>query len=191
MSDISFLVTGGSSGSGLDLVNALGSSATGLGRANGFDISSVESRRKIVELSLSSDVFVNHACSSNPFSQVLLLEEIFEAWKTAEHKGYIISTGSYSTYSMKPTMSLYSAAKFALDTYSRQCSKWCENHPGTFRVSVIRPGIIDSERSRAKPHWPGHGIEMKNYAALIRFLVSQPSELIFPDLVLSSRANQA
>ncbi len=182
-----YLITGGTSGSGKSLLAAFGNSARGIGRGDRFDITDAGIRSRIAELSLEFEVFVNHACSNKPFSQVELLEEVFSKWKKVNHQGYIVSTGSYSTYSLKPHIRLYTAAKLALDTYSRQCSKWCENHPGTFRVSIIRPGILDSERSRAKPSWPGYGVDMQDYAKLIQFLTTQPTQLLVPDLVLSSR----
>lgn len=60
--------------------------------------------------------------------------------------GRIINISSVSGISAMPTMSIYSASKFALEGASE--SLWYEMRPFGVRVSVVRPGFINSDGFR-------------------------------------------
>lgn len=60
--------------------------------------------------------------------------------------GRIINISSVSGISAMPTMSIYSASKFALEGASE--SLWYEMRPFGIRVSLVRPGFINSDGFR-------------------------------------------
>jgi NAD(P)-dependent dehydrogenase (short-subunit alcohol dehydrogenase family) len=64
----------------------------------------------------------------------------------AQRYGRIINVSSVGGMTAMPTLSIYSASKFALEGASE--SLWYEVRPFGIRVSVIRPGFINSDGFR-------------------------------------------
>jgi len=64
----------------------------------------------------------------------------------AQRYGRIINVSSVSGMTAMPTMSIYSASKFALEGASE--SLWYEMRPFGVRVSLVRPGFINSDGFR-------------------------------------------
>jgi len=72
----------------------------------------------------------------------------------AQRYGRIINVSSVGGMTAMPTMSIYSASKFALEGASE--SLWYEMRPFGVRVSVVRPGFINSDGFR-KVHFTAQG----------------------------------
>jgi len=68
--------------------------------------------------------------------------------------GRIINVSSVGGMTAMPTMSIYSASKFALEGASE--SLWYEMRPFGVRVTVVRPGFINSDGFR-KTHFTAQG----------------------------------
>ncbi len=68
--------------------------------------------------------------------------------------GRIINVSSVGGMTAMPTMSIYSASKFALEGASE--SLWYEMRPFGVRVSLVRPGFINSDGFR-KVHFTAQG----------------------------------
>jgi NAD(P)-dependent dehydrogenase (short-subunit alcohol dehydrogenase family) len=68
--------------------------------------------------------------------------------------GRIINVSSVGGMTAMPTMSIYSASKFALEGASE--SLWYEMRPWGIRVSLVRPGFINSDGFR-KVRYTGQG----------------------------------
>ncbi len=64
----------------------------------------------------------------------------------AQRYGRIINVSSVGGMTAMPTMSIYSASKFALEGASE--SLWYEMRPFNVRVSIVRPGFINSDGFR-------------------------------------------
>lgn len=183
-----FLVIGGSRGLGLEMARHFG--ADSLSRATGHDIRRLESRREAARKSLNYDVVINHAYCGD-FSQMEMLKELCFLWREKGKSGYIIHTGSMSSYRFNDRKSekwwLMAAAKSASDqfvNYLSHASAWREDVK--FRVTNIIPGMLGSEKDRQKPHFKA-GIPGKEYCRLIEYLLSVPESLIISEVVLEAR----
>ena len=186
-----FLIIGGSRGIGHDI--ALHFKGDSVSRTNGYNIKNPESRRKIAEKSLDYDVVVNHAYCGD-FSQMEMLKELYLLWRDKEKKGYIINTGSTASYRFDNRKDekwwFLASMKKGLDEFINYLS-----HAATwrgevdFRITNIRPGLLDTEQSREKPYFKS-GIRGKDYCHLIEYLLSTPEDLIISELVMESKCPQ-
>ncbi|MFS4459354.1 hypothetical protein [Bdellovibrio sp. HCB2-146] len=182
----SLLVTGGNRGVGREICEHFGERAFSVSRTNGFDIGTSEGRRAIIEKSLNFDIFVNHAHNGHFEGQTRLLYEVFEAWQHHDKKGYIFNTGSFATYHDLKDYRRYSVVKKALQIANQQCCKKIENGGIGFRMTLLTPGMLDTEEARQKPNWPGAGLTGKSLAKLIEHLYATPSEVLVHEMVLSA-----
>lgn len=185
-----FLVIGGSRGIGLDIVRRF--KGDSISRSNGYNIRKPESRRKIVQMSLNYDVVVNHAYCGD-FSQTEMLKELCFFWRDNRKKGYIINTGSTSSYRFNDRKDenwwWMAGIKKGLDEfikYMSQAVEWDKNL--RFRITNIRPGMLDTERSRQKSHFKS-GVRGEDYCRLIEYLLSTPEDLIIPEVILEARCH--
>jgi hypothetical protein len=186
----SLLITGGSEGIGKDVVEFFLPHSASLSRRNNFDIRESSVRAKIAEMSLNFDIFFNHAYSRDS-SQTLLLEEVYRLWKEKEKPGYIFSTGTYGTYSPQGVAADYVLLKKELDEKNKSLIQELKHLKLPFRMTLLRFGMLDTERGRAKPHWPGYGVTGSEVAEIISSLYHSPSHLLVPDVVIEARASSS
>ena len=181
------LVIGGGSGIGREVIDYFAPDSFNASRSNGFNITIPEDRIEIAEKSLSMDAVLNHAYTGD-MSQYYMLKALYDVWSKANHKGYLFHTGTYSTYSMQWNInSPYPDIKGASDELARKISKRCENNKVPFRCTNIRPGMLDTEKSRQKPHWKGNGIRALEFCKLIEFLYNLPEDVCVPHIVLAGK----
>ncbi|MEM7646685.1 MAG: hypothetical protein AAF203_07240, partial [Pseudomonadota bacterium] len=90
------LVIGGTKDFGLEVTDFFAPESTGIGRSNGYDISSEEIRKKIISESLNYDLVIALASGNN--HQGVMVEEIAIRWLTENHSGYLISFGSTAIF---------------------------------------------------------------------------------------------
>ena len=178
-------ITGGSEGVGKDIFDHYSPQAKSFSRRTGYDIGKDEDRRRIVEESLECDIFVNFAHNGHYTGQPQLLYDIFALWEEKEKSGYIVNMGTYSTFSSSPKFRRYAVVKKALDIANQQCCKKIENGLVPFRMTNLRPGMLDTEKSRQKDHWEGVGVTGESICKTIDWLVSTPKDLLIPEMVLS------
>jgi nucleoside-diphosphate-sugar epimerase len=77
------LITGHTSGIGkaiYDYFDSLGYECIGCSRSNGYDISTIEAKDKILDLAKDIDIFVNNAYSNFDHSQLILLRRLYDLW---------------------------------------------------------------------------------------------------------------
>lgn len=182
------LVIGGSRGIGLSIVNHF--KGESISRSNGYDITDSEERKKIAHLSLKYDVVVNHAYTGD-FSQIWMLKELCSLWKEKEKEGYIINTGSMSSYRFNDRKDekwwLMAAIKKGSDEFINYLSHgavWREDIK--FRITNIIPGMLDTEKDRKKPHFKA-GVRGEDYCQLLEYLLSTPKNLIISEVILEAR----
>lgn len=130
-------ITGHTSGLGQELMN-LYPCACGLSRSNGYDISTVIGRQRIVERTKHGSIFINNAHSG--FSQVNLLYQILPYWDNPNQT--IVNISSISPETSIHRLHLYSVEKHALDVAVEQVSVNVKS-----RVILIKPGLFESNRS--------------------------------------------
>jgi hypothetical protein len=134
-------ITGHTSGIGKALFNHFVlHTPIGFSRTNGYDITHVEDRKKIVKECIDFDVFINNAYSDGTNSQLYMLQDMFYAWQ-GKHK-LIINMSSRITDFVLPSMSqekMYQSHKKDQDTF---CLGKIES-PCIFNLKL---GMVDTPR---------------------------------------------
>jgi NADP-dependent 3-hydroxy acid dehydrogenase YdfG len=181
----SILITGGSKGVGKEIADYFAPRSMSLSRSNGFDIGSVHARKEIVQKSLEYDIFINHAHNGHFEGQTSLLYELFEAWTQAGKSGYIFNTGTIATYLPQKEFKRYAVIKKALEIANQQCCKKIENGLASFRMTLLKPGMLDSENSRKNTQWQGQTLRGQDIAPLIEYLYSTPKNVLINEMVLT------
>lgn len=183
------LVIGGSQGIGKDIVEHYAPNSFSVSRTNGYNINKQEDRSKILDLSLEYDAVVNHAYCGN-HSQTLMLMELIDKWKTDSKSGYIFNTGSITTYFSKTDYNVYAIYKAQQDDICKRAAKKFQEGVFNFKITNIRPGMLDTDRSRQKPHWDGTGVTKDNYIEVIEFLYNTKPNIIIPEIVIETTVNE-
>jgi len=157
-------------------------------RTNGdYDFNTRESRNVFGRESLEYDVCI--LCSYIPnFNQLQLLDNVWERWNKAKHKGQIIVLGS--TADASPKRWMYPIEKRALRDYCRVYGKAASGggpdlYPGNgIRVTYVGPGMLDLPKQRAKN---GDKLAMLNIHYLtdvIEWLINQPENVNIYDITM-------
>jgi hypothetical protein len=183
----SALITGGNKGIGIDIYNFYQPQSKSLSRTNGFDIRLPEVRAQIAEMSLKYDIFFNHAYARDN-SQTLLLKEVYQLWRSNNKPGYIFSTGTYGTYSSAGIDPEYIQLKSELDLIHKEMVQKLKFEKLNFRMTLLRLGLLDTEKSRQKPHWPGFALKGIDVAMFSQYLYEMPSSLLLADAVFEAKS---
>jgi hypothetical protein len=131
-----YAITGHTSGLGKTLSNLV--DFVGFSRSNGYDISSKDSRKEIINKSDDCQVFVNNAHCE--FFQTTLFYELYEKWK--DKNKLIINIGSNSSDGIKTYPHIYAVQKSALEKASEQLF----NQSKTCQIILIKFGWINTDR---------------------------------------------
>ena len=185
------LITGGSKGLGKFLTEQFG--ADSIGRTQGYDITKPEDQKRIAELSLNYDVFINNAFDGPPaedwanFGQVNVYLAVYEAWRNADKGGHIFNIGSIGAKVIpapEPRYKTYCVAKAALEHASKQGTQGFKQNKSKFKTTLITMDKLDTEEP---PHWkdewadsfwprleqwPGTGIKVENIHNFIKFCLT-------------------
>ena len=183
------LVIGGSKGIGKEIVNYYSPNSFSVSRANGFNIDNVSDRNKIVMMSSDYDIIINHAYSGNT-NQANMLFELVQHWVDNDIQGYIFNTGTISTYYQKHDWNTYPVNKEMCDNLVKRAAKKCQEGQFKFRITNIRTGMLDTEKSRKKSHWHGNGITGMDFINIINFLYNSDKNLIVPEIVIETRTQK-
>jgi NAD(P)-dependent dehydrogenase (short-subunit alcohol dehydrogenase family) len=180
------LVIGGSSSIGKEVCENFSPNSFSVSRSNGYDIRKLEDRIKISDLSLEYDAVLNHAyCGDH--SQTHMLEALIYKWDENKKNGYIFNTGTVNTYYDRSDWNMYPVHKNLQDDIIKRAAKRCQYNGFTFRITNIRPGMLDTEKSRQKSHWPGSGVTGDTFCNVINYLYYLPNGVIIPEIVLETR----
>ena len=151
----------------------------------GFDFSKREFRDKFAKLSMSYDVCILCSYISN-FNQVNLLENVWEMWNNAEHKGHIIVLGS--TADASPKRWIYPVEKRALKDFCKLYGKSASGggpnlYPGNgIRITYVAPGMLDLPKQREKNGDKLAMLDINYLANTIKWLVDQPENVNIYDI---------
>lgn len=151
----------------------------GFSRANGFDISTLGMRNKLIETIASADIFINNAFSA--WAQTELLYSLFEKWK--HHEKHIINMGSTSGDGIKNFIHRYAVEKASLDTASMQLN----NIDGAkCRVSNVRPSWVNTN-SIAHLNVKDPMLAPQEVAAIVLWLIELPKNVNVPCISICAR----
>lgn len=154
---------------------------------SGHDFNRHEDRIHFAEKSLQYDVYVSCSCLSQ-FRQVLLLQQVYEAWVNSNKSGHIICIGSSRDNQVGGTDWTYPIEKRALRDYctnlSLKTTRTGRSGDPVIKVTYIRPGYfstpkVDAKYPEAKKMTPAY------MASLIQWIMSQPSEYNISELNVS------
>lgn len=162
-------ITGHTSGIGKEIYQYFENqsfSCIGFSRSNGFDISNIQSRKQIAELSKDCDIFVNNAYSNFDDSQLEMLRDITNLFLNQEKIIINISTRAtvfdYST----EKLNLYKESKLKTD-------KFCENKLRKPWIINMKPGLTDTPRVRQTT---GDKMHVESISTLIDFILKKQNE---------------
>lgn len=183
------LVTGGNRGLGKVLSEHLNADA--ISRSNGYDITS--DVKKIAELSLQYDVFINNAFDGPAhepwanFAQVNVLYEVFQLWKDNNKNGWIYNIGSVGerhTTDLSQMFETYRTSKAALSAASRQCTASFKNDLVKFKTTLITLDRLDTDLSRSRDSWTGNGVDCTNVVDFIKFASSIQDNTCIEEIIM-------
>lgn len=113
----------------------------------------------------------------------------------AQGGGHIVNVASIGAHEVEPTAAVYCATKFAVWAISEGLRK---EHPGDIRVSVISPGVTESELAESISD-PAARDAMRTYRALaipasaiadaIAFAVGQPPTVDVNEIIVRPAAS--
>lgn len=184
--DTKVMLVGGPTGFGTSIIERF--NADSYSRKSGFNINSSDVRQDICETSLKYDCVILHSYTDQN-SQFELLQSLAETWIQTNHDAHLIVTGSISSYfeSYKPDIKSirYSALKSGQDRMCKYLAKKCIDGKFKFKITVIKPGMLDTEKSRSKPHFT-KGISSDVFCDTLEFIMSLPKDIQIPELVLET-----
>jgi hypothetical protein len=197
------LVIGGTKGIGKEIVDYFdGDSISRRGTDPGFDIRNFEDRQLIAEVSSSYDICFNHAYSGThgipdatlndgpaDISQTFMLKALYDKWKETSWNGYLFNSSSDSsmTYRMKSGKDIiYAAMKASTNAVSHFISRDVQENNVQMRYTNIIWGMLDTEKSRAKPHY-NNGVRAEDICKVIETLYNLPEDCLIPEFIMEAR----
>lgn len=183
-----FMITGGSRGLGLDLVNHF--QGDSYCRATGHDIT--RDVAKLADISLAYDVFVNNAFDGpfqEPwanFAQTNLLYAVARAWQEQNKTGTIINIGSVGTETVvapDPGFETYRVSKAALKAHSQQWTRAFKENRVRFRTSLLTLDRLDTELTRSRPSWTGNGLSTNSICDIVQLICNLPANTCMEEII--------
>ena len=157
-------------------------------RSNGYNIDDDDIRNTLAVKSLDYNVLILHTYTIHN-SQTLLLQDVLRQWMDNDHDGQIIVTGSSSShfvsYKPNPAHWVYTSQKSSLDMLCKMVSKKCTEGKYKFKISVIKPGMLDSEKSRNKSYFI-KGVNNKVFTDTLEYIINLPKDIHIPEIVLET-----
>lgn len=180
------MLIGGPTGFGEQIIKTF--DAQSYSRTNNYDIDKEETCHEIADLSLLYDNVIIHTYTRSG-GQLNILYKIVERWIEENHRGNIIVTGSVASHFdlYKPDLNYmyYAASKSAIDKFCKILSKKCIEGKYPFRITVIKPGMFDTERSRNKSYFI-KGMPSKVFCDTIKFVINLPKDITISEIILEN-----
>jgi NADP-dependent 3-hydroxy acid dehydrogenase YdfG len=141
-------------------------------RTTGFDLTANDDQKRLADLALEYDVFIN--CSALwKFNQTVLLDAVYKKCTEKNHRPYIICVGSTTDRVKKGGAWLYNAEKKALRDY---CNTLGMN--GVWgvapKITLISFGSLSNVQSK---HPDRTCMAIDKAANYIKWLIEQPKDI--------------
>lgn len=181
------MLIGGPVSFGTDIINRF--NADSFSRRSGYNIDQEPIRITLAKKSIEYDTVILHSYTRRN-SQFDMLKEMVDYWIKNDHEGHIIVTGSIASYYINHQQKNidqweYTSQKLALNNFCKMISKRCIIGELKFKLTIINPGMLDTENSRNKPHFT-KGINGELFCDVIEFILSLPKDVIIPEIPLES-----
>ena len=146
-------------------------------RTSGFDLTKNDDQKKLAELVLEYDIFIN--CSAlYKFNQTVLLDIVYKTCTENNHRPYIICIGSTTDRVKKGGAWLYNAEKKALRDY---CNTLGMN--GVWgaapKITLISFGSLSNVQDK---HPNRKCMDIDRAANYIKWLVEQPADVCINEI---------
>lgn len=153
----------------------------------GYDFKIYEDRLRFAQKSLDYDVYISCSCLSH-FRQVLLLEQVYEAWKSSGKSGHIVCIGSSRDKQVGGTEWTYPIEKRALRDYCVNLSlittRQTPKSAPIIKVTYISPGYFSTPKVDAK--YPEAQKMSPSYlVSVIDWILSQPDDCTVSELAVA------
>lgn len=157
-------ITGHTQGIGAEICQYFSSKdydCIGFSRSNGYDISLINDRKKIIEKSADCDIFVNNACTRKDDAQLYMLDELYQAWQK-ENK--IIINISSRAGDFVDNISDPNHQYFLM---KNKQDKYCTKHTKNVWLINLRPGTVDIPFTH---NWPNPKMNVNSISKVLDFI---------------------
>ena len=154
-------------------------------RTSGFDLTANDDQKRLADLVLEYDVFIN--CSALwKFNQTVLLDAVYKKCTENNHRPYIICIGSTTDRVKKGGAWLYNAEKKALRDY---CNTLGMN--GVWgsapKITLISFGSLSNVQSK---HPDRKCMDIDRAASYIKWLIEQPKDICINEISIDPLQEQ-
>jgi NADP-dependent 3-hydroxy acid dehydrogenase YdfG len=152
--------------------------STFVSRESGTDLTTSDGHKKLAELSINFDVFIN--CSALwKFNQTVLLDTVYKKCVDAKHPLHIINIGSTTDRVKNGKPWLYNAEKKALRDYSNTLALggvWSDELP---KVTYISFGTLSNNQEK---HPTRKCIDISVAAEYVKWIIDQPRHIAINEI---------
>ena len=141
-------------------------------RTTGFDLTANDDQKRLANLALEYDVFIN--CSALwKFNQTVLLDAVYKKCTENNHRPYIICIGSTTDRVKKGGAWLYNAEKKALRDYCNTLGMNGVWDKGP-KITLVSFGSLTNVQSK---HPTRKCLDIAQAALYIKWIVEQPKDI--------------
>jgi NADP-dependent 3-hydroxy acid dehydrogenase YdfG len=147
-------------------------------RETGIDLTTSDGHRKLANMSVEFDVFINSSALWK-FNQTVLLDSIYKKCLEVKHPLHIINIGSTTDRVKNGKPWLYNAEKKALRDYSNTLALggvWGDDLP---KVSYISFGTLSNNQEK---HPTRKCINIQVAAEYIKWIIDQPRHIAINEI---------
>jgi NADP-dependent 3-hydroxy acid dehydrogenase YdfG len=147
-------------------------------RENGIDLTTSDGHKKLADMSINFDVFINSSALWK-FNQTVLLDAVYKKCLEAKHPLHIINIGSTTDRVKNGKPWLYNAEKKALRDYSNTLALagvWSDDLP---KVSYVSFGTLSNNQEK---HPTRKCINIQVAAEYIKWIIEQPHHVAINEI---------
>jgi NADP-dependent 3-hydroxy acid dehydrogenase YdfG len=146
-------------------------------RTTGFDLTANDDQKRLADLALEYDVFIN--CSALwKFNQTVLLDAVYKKCTEKNHRPYIICVGSTTDRVKKGGAWLYNAEKKALRDYCNTLGMNGVWDKGP-KITLVSFGSLSNVQSK---HPTRKCMDIAQAALYIKWIVEQPKNICINEI---------
>ena len=146
-------------------------------RSTGFDLAKNDDQKKLADLTLDYDIFIN--CSAlHKFNQTILLDAVYKKCTENNHRLQIICIGSTTDRVKKGGAWLYNAEKKALRDYCNTLGMNGVWDKGP-KITLVSFGSLTNVQSK---HPTRKCLDIAQAALYIKWIIEQPKDICINEI---------